>query len=334
MTAFGSARGARQSAGIELPPSSSLGVTDVDDIDNQLRKLFDAAASELDVPVEDIVEAGTRLGRKRRARRNTGMVAAVVGVVGLTAGAVFGVQRFGIGSAPSNASAAAGRQTTDQRVSVSAVPSTGGALADTSAAGSSAGGAASSAAAAGGTTPVQPLASGLVRSNPESGPQVGAALLTQLVSADGLHAVRQNGTSVGVADLIYDDGHGQSEIMASVREYSAALKQWNAYTCVNFNSADAATRPYGVPEPSCMKVITTGGYAEYLMVTSDDGSGFYDYEVNLFTADNMVVALDAGNGVPQATTVDVTRKLPPLSLAEMQAIVADPSWLDYVDPAS
>jgi hypothetical protein len=274
----------------------------VDDIENQLPGLFETAAAHLEPPIEEIVRVSTRLGRKRRARRNTAMVTAAVGVVGLTAGVAFSVQRFGIGGTPS-----------------AATPHPGSSTSTT---------AASSMSAA------APSTSRLVRPTPTSGPQVGAPLLTQLVSGYGLHAVQRNSTSIGVADVIYDDGHGQSEIIASVRAYSAALKSSNAYTCANFSTADAVHRPAGAPAASCAKVTTTDGHVEYVMVTADDGSGFYDYEVNLFTADNMVVALDVGNGVPQGATVDVTRAVPPLSLAEMQAIVANPAWLDYSDPAS
>jgi hypothetical protein len=182
--------------------------------------------------------------------------------------------------------------------------------------------------------PLTTLSTGLTPSTPQSGHQVGAPLLTQFVSVYGLHAVRQNSTSIGVADFIYDDGHGQSEIMVSVRAYTAVLKSSNAYTCINFNTTDAGPRPSGAPIPSCTTVTTIDGHVEYVVVTSDDGSGFYDYEVSLFTTNNMVVSLDAGNGVPQGANVDVTRAVPPLSLSDMQAIVADPAWLEYVDPSS
>lgn len=294
----------------------------MDDIENQLSELFETAASRLEPPVEDIVRVSTQLGRRRRARRNTATVAAAVGVVGLTAGVVFSVQHFGFGSVPSG-TVAAGQPTADHSASIVASPRPGSPGSTT---------ATRSTTQVSSTTSAVSRTTGLVPSTPESGPQVGAPLLTQFVSVYGLHAVRQNSTSIGVADFIYDDGHGQSEIIASVRAYSAALKSWNAYTCVNFNTTDAGSRPSGAPIPSCTTVSTIDGHTEYVMVTGDDGSGFYDYEVNLFTTNNMVVSLDAGNGVPQGANVDVTRAVPPLSLSEMQAIVADPAWLEYVDP--
>lgn len=299
----------------------------MDDIENQLSELFEKAASRLEPPVEDIVRVSTHLGRKRRARRNAGTVAAAVGVVGLTAGVVFSVQHFGIGSVPSG-TVAAGQPTADHSASIVATPHPSSPATTTAASSTTPAGSATSA------VPLTTLTTGLAPSTPQSGPQVGAPLLTQFVSMYGLHAVRQNSTSIGVADFIYDDGRGQSEIIASVQAYTATMKSWNAYTCVNFNATDAGPRPSGAPTPSCTTVTTIDGHTEYVVVTGVDGSGFYDYEVNLFTSNNMVVSLDAGNGVPQGATVDVTRALPPLTLSDMQAIVADPAWLSYVDPAS
>lgn len=106
--------------------------------------------------------------------------------------------------------------------------------------------------------------------------------------------------------------------------YTPELAGFHAYTCANFISADAGIRPSGAPRPSCTKTSSAGGQTEYIVVTSDDSSGFYDYEVNLFTSNGLVVALDAGNGVPQGATVEATRALPPLSLEQMRAVVSDP----------
>jgi hypothetical protein len=314
----------------------------VDDLEHQLPRLFESAAAQLEPPIEDIVTVSTRLGRKRRARRTAGMTAAAVGVVGITAGVVFGVQRFGFGSVPSGP-VAADRPSTGQSTSESAAPRTSMPASPRTRMlasphpGSPVG---TTTADASGSTAVAPLASELVHSTPtptltttpDSGPQVAVSLLTHLVSAYGLHAVRQTSTTFGVADVVYDDGHGQSELIASVREYSADLKNSNAYTCTGFSAIDEAQRPSGAPAPSCTATTTADGHVEYLVVTGDDGAGFYDFRVDLFTADNMVVSLVAGNGVPQGATVDVTRAVPPLTLAEMQAIVADPAWLGYTDP--
>jgi hypothetical protein len=294
----------------------------VDDTENQLSTLFEQAAAQIEPPVEDIIRISMLLGRRRRARRTAWAVAAAIGAVGLTAGAVVSVPRLGIGSEPAG-NAAAAQPSADRSVRVltpSATPSAG-VPSSSSLAGTSA-------------TAVAPPSTGIVRSTPGSSTQSAAALLTQLVSGYGLHVVSQSSTPIGVADFVYDDGHGQSEVIASVETYSAQLKSENAFTCANFDSTDAKQRPAAAPAPSCTKVTAAGGHAEYVVVTADDGSGFYDYQVNLFPSDNVVVSLDAGNGVPQGATVDVTRTVPPLSLAEMEAIVADPAWLDYVNQGS
>lgn len=294
----------------------------MDDIDNQMSTLFETAASHLEPPVEDILRISMLLGRRRRARRNAWAVAAAVGVVGLTAGAVVSVPRLGIGSGPagSNSNAAAGQPSADRSAGVLTT--------------SSAGVPSPSSLTATSATPVAPSSAGLAHSTPTFGPQSGAPLLTQLVSGYGLHVVRASSIPIGVADAIYDDGQGQSEIIASVVAYSSQLKSEHAYTCANFDATDAKQRPSAAPAPSCTTVTTSSGHVEYVVVTADDASGFYDYQVNLFTSGNLVVSLDAGNGVPQGATVDVTRAVPPLSLSEMEAVVADPAWLDYVDQGS
>ena len=284
-----------------------------DDIEYQLPQLFERAAARLEPPVEEIVEASTVLGRRRRRRRSAGAACAAVGVLGLTAGVVLGVQRLGIGGAPGGgAVAAAGpargpSRTPATRPGTARPPTTGGAAASALS------------------------VSGSAVSATSTAPQTAEQLLSRLLSGYGLHAVGPQADPIGVADLVYDDGSGRSELIVSVLRYTAQLAGFQAYTCANFISADAGARPAAAPKPSCTKAKATGGLTEYLIVTADDKSGFYDYEVNLFTSNGLVVALDAGNGVPHGATVEVTRDLPPLTLAQMSAVVADPGWLAYRD---
>lgn len=304
----------------------------MDGMEDQLAALFEKAAAHLDPPVQDLVAAGTWLGRRRRARRTMAMTAASVSVVGLTVGVVLGVQHLGTGPAPPNPSAiAAGPPTTAHSTGApTTAPATANATVSTTTpttattAPSPSASASTKAAVAPTTAPASPT---LV-----SGREAGIPLLTQLISGYGLHLVQQSANPIGIADAVYDDGHGQSELNVSVQAYTAMLKRENAYTCVNFSGVDEVPRPAGAPEPSCTKVTTADGHVEYVIVTADDGSGFYDYEVNLFTGNNMVVSFAAANGVPHGATIDVTRPVPPLSLTEMAAVVADPAWLGYLDP--
>jgi hypothetical protein len=296
-----------------------------DEIEYQLPQLFAQVAGHIEPPVEEILAASIARGRRSRRRRTAVSACAAFGVLGLTAGAVIGVQRIGIGTAahgrgPALAGGAAHRSGTASSPTGSARPPTTD-QPDAAAASARAHASALSVSSA----PVTVLS---------TGPQSGTALLTRLLSGYGLHSAGDapNG-AVGVADLVYDDGHGRSEIIAWVQRYTSELARDHAFTCVNFIAADSGARPSGAPEPSCTQARTADGLSEYLVVTSDDAAGFYDYQVNLFTSDGLVVALDAGNGVPDGANVAVTRAAPPLSLAAMQAVVADPGWLAYRDGA-
>lgn len=305
----------------------------MNDIENQLPQIFEAAAAGIEPPVEEIIAAGTALGRRRRLRRATGMAFASVGVVGLTAGVVLGVQRFGIGTGaggrgPVNAAGAAHSTGLPSGTSPgTARPPTETPATQTPTAGSSPQGtAASSALNSASTTSATPTSSAA------SGHEAATGLLSKLLSGYGLSPVGTSNAPIGVADLVYDDGRGPSEIIASVVQYTAQMATENDYTCVGFISTDATARQPGAPQPSCTQQSAANGDAEYVVVTADDGSGFYDYEVNLFTPGGVVVALDVGNGVPRGATVEVTRAVPPLTLAQIEKIAADPAWLKYRDP--
>lgn len=67
--------------------------------------------------------------------------------------------------------------------------------------------------------------------------------------------------------------------------------------------------------PSCTRTTTADGRPEYVTATGNDAAGFHDYSVTLFGTEDLVVSLEAGNGVPHADTIDVTRSAPPPSLA-------------------
>lgn len=295
-----------------------------DEIEYQLPQLFAQAADRIEPPVGQIVAASIARGRRNRRRRTAVSACAAVGVLGLTAGAVIGVQHLGIGAASHGSGPALADGASRRAGTASSMP-TASVLPPTAQESASAAASARvhASALSVSSAPVAILTTGA---------QSGTGLLTRLLSGYGLTAAGDapNG-AIGVADLVYDDGHGPAEVIASVQRYTPALARDHAFTCVNFGAADSVSRPSGAPEPSCTQTRTADGLSEYLVVTSDDAAGFYDYQVNLFTSDGLVVALDAGNGVPDGASVSVTRAAPPLSLAAMQAVVADPAWLAYRD---
>lgn len=279
----------------------------MNDIEQQLSELFERAASQLEPPIEEILEASKALGRRRLRRRNIAMSATTVAVVALTVGAVLGAIRL----APDGQAdlTTAGNPPTKVDASPSTTPSARPSITP-------------------GTTPstVPSRAAGNAVS---TAPLSGKALLQQMLTTYGGHAIGDAPGKFGTADVIDDDGHGDAQVSVTVTKLIPVALSDHDYTCTNFTAAaalDSVKRPAGTLPPSCTRTTTAAGRPEYLTVTSNDSSGFYDYEVSLFVTDDLVVCLEAGNGIPLGTTVDVTRTDPPLTLAQMQAMVADPAW--------
>ena len=129
------------------------------------------------------------------------------------------------------------------------------------------------------------------------------------------------GTVPGAADAVYNDGHGAAQLSVSTSSRPSGV------TCANWlGGVDEGTRPAGATPVSCAEVTLPDGDHRLTVVTGVDGSGFYDYEVTLTRTDGTIVIAVVGNGVPEGATVDVTRAVPPLTLAQLQAIAADPAW--------
>jgi hypothetical protein len=287
-----------------------------DDIEHRLSELFEDAAARLDPPIEEILRTSTALGRRRLRRRGIATTAAAVAVVGLTAGTVLGVTRVASPDPPDRFGTAA---KPSAPLEASPIPKPGNPTDNPTG---------TSPAGAPGTSPGTAPASAA-----STVPRSGKALLQQLLAAYGGHTIGDAPNPFGLADIVDDDGHGDAEVSITVEKLNPAMLADHAFTCATFDAideADSVPRPAGVLPPKCTHTTTSAGRPEYLTVTSNDASGFYDYEVTLFVTDDLVVSLEAGNGVPHATTVDVTRASPPFTLAQMQAVVADPAWPDFV----
>jgi hypothetical protein len=70
------------------------------------------------------------------------------------------------------------------------------------------------------------------------------------------------------------------------------------------------------------------------VVTADDGYGYYDLEVTLTRRDGVTVTVTIGNGVlGTKPPVTVTRARPPLSVAQVDALVRSPLWQTTVTAA-
>ena len=127
----------------------------------------------------------------------------------------------------------------------------------------------------------------------------------------------------GAADAVYQDGHGEAEISVTAFQHSRIATT----TCATWTGGkDEGPRPAGATPVSCATVRLPNGDTRTTLVSGADEHGFYDYEVTLARTDGSIVIATAANGVPEGADVVVTRAVPPLTLAQLQALAADPGW--------
>lgn len=285
------------------------------EFEDELTELFDHATATLRPPVDELLEQSSTRGRRLRRRRRTAKVA--LGTFGMTAvvcGTAFGVVH---GYSPARSAPAALGASADASPRSSAAP-TGAATVT-----------ASASPAKATTTPTTPAkqTSGTPAgqsSSPSGSGRTDYDLLSSLLPAGGnLEPMPYDwgGTVPGAADAVYNDGHGAVELSVSTTSRPSDV------TCANWiGGTNEGTRPAGATPVSCAETTLPDGDRRLTVVTGVDGSGFYDYEVTLTRTDGTIVMAVVGNGVPEGATVDVTRAVPPLTIAQLQAIAADPGW--------
>jgi len=164
-----------------------------------------------------------------------------------------------------------------------------------------------------------------VPSTPASGATYGGSglqLLESLLPTNG-RVTKAPGITDATAEIWYDDGHG-------VVDMAVTTSHTGMKTCAGWlGGTNEGPRQPGDLPPSCTFKTLPGGATETDVVTGVDGSGFYDIEVTLVRADGVIVEMNVDNGTVQGATVDVTRTVPPLTMAQVEAIVADPRWRLY-----
>jgi hypothetical protein len=289
----------------------------MDDLENQLTDMFGAAASGVTPPLEEILDASTKQGRVLRRRRTAGIAAATAGLVGLSAGVGLGVYQLGFHNARPDA-AAAGNSSTPTPGPRSPTPTVPPHSVTPTAASTP-------------TTQTTPSASGslpgaYLTSAPTEAAQSGLGLLESILAQYRGSVVPVTQKPLGVAEVNYDDGGGASQIVVWVVT-NVQTPASGGFDCGNFHTSDAGPRPSGAPAASCTQVTTADGLPEFLLVsgTSYD-TGFYEYQVIRFVSADEWVSMDVGNGVFDDGPIDVTRAVPPLSLEQMQTVVANPGW--------
>lgn len=262
------------------------------EFENELSGLFDSASAALRPPIEEILEHSSARGQTLRRRRRGAMGAvSALSVAAIAGGAAFGVTHLQSAS-PTPVMAAAGS-------SISSAP-----VADTQSA-------AATTAATGGVTHATDY-----------------DLLKSLLPAGaGVKPVPHDWGDVtpGAAEAIYDDGHGRAQISVSA-EKIAATPLRPAFSCATWSGKNEGPRPAGATPPSCTTTHLADGDTLYSVVSGNDPHGYYDYEVQLKRTDGVTVIAWVADGLPEGTEVDVTRAVPPLTIAQLTALVETPGW--------
>jgi hypothetical protein len=281
---------------------------------------MEAAVTDLDPPVGDILAEAERRGRRLRRRRRVVLAVASAGAVLLTAAGVEAGLRLassaqvGVAGYPESSTARVGPNpsggppggsTTEAR---SAWES-----ASASASGSGSGAAAWSASGASGAKSLVPI-------TPAAELAILRKLLASWVFTD------PSGPGATQADLWVDGNDGKGEFTVFVGVASTAKSGMDPADCslVGLPVIDV-NDPAGVTGQGCSQVETkTGDMIMEEVVGGVHAGGYYQYRVIAYRADGVAVEITASDGV--ASTGVVTRSAPPLTPEQWATIVTDPAW--------
>lgn len=128
-----------------------------------------------------------------------------------------------------------------------------------------------------------------------------------------------------------DDGHGSVQVTVSV----TPAAEWHGSDDCSAGIANEGKRPPGALPTSCANTTLADGDRLMSAVTGVDEAGFYDAQVRDTRTDWLMVDISFANGYTGMNPpVTVTRAVPPLSLAQITAIVTSPAWEAVVQLSS
>ena len=286
--------------------------------EDRLTALMEAAVTDLDPPVGQILAEAERRGRRLRRRRHVMLAVAAAGAVLLTAA--------GLGAGL--------RLTSSQQVGVAGYQESGAARVSPEPSGAPSGGArtgagsawesvaasGSGAASGAGSAPGASGVKSLVPITPAAEFAILRKLLPSWVFTD------PSGPSATQADLWVHGNDGKGEFTVFVGVASAAKSGMDPADCAQqgLPSIDV-NEPAGVTGPGCSLVKTQpGDLVMEEVVGGVHAGGYYQYRVIAYRADGVAVEITASDGI--ADTGVVTRSAPPLTPQQWAALVTDPVW--------
>lgn len=286
--------------------------------EDRLTALMEAAVTDLDPPVGDILAEAERRGRRLRRRRHALLAAASAGAVLMTAVGVDAGLRL---TSSEQVGVAGSQESGTARVSPD--PGGGSGSPGDSTTGTSGAGSAWEPGAAS-TAPAFASGASGAKSLVPMTPAAELAILRKLLAPWAFTDPRQ--PSATQADLWVDGNDGKGEFTVFVGVSNAAKSGMDPAGCAQQSLPTIDVNDLaGTTGPGCSQIKTEAGDMVLEEVVGNvQAGGYYQYRVIAYRADGVAVEITASDGV--AATGVVTRSAPPMTPKLWAAIVTDPAW--------
>lgn len=287
--------------------------------EDRLSELMDAATCALDPPISAILAEGERLGRSRRRRRRAAVATGTATVVLLAgAGVAVGLRVMHTTQYDADDAVPAVHR-------LSRAPTGPGAESGPEAAASpnSAGADASSAPEFATPSPTPTASEALVPINSAA----AFYILKTRVPADwkyGTYELSTSNTSLLTVDV--NDGSGLARIFVAIA--TTANSGMDPVDCSLQTPLleGGGKRPTGALPASCAVQHYPDGDQVMAEVLKADPYGEYQYRIIANRADGVALEITAANGDWGNPATEVTRAVPPLTVAAWTQIALDPLW--------
>lgn len=276
--------------------------------EDRLSEMMDAATRALAPPIELILAEGERLGRRRRRRRRAAVAISTVAVVLIGGvGAAAGLRLSHMNHEDDVAAAPVAHRSSHTPIS---------------------------------SAPASPSPSSIAESPPPSptatAPGTSLAPITSQAAAQILKRYQPdwiygsydpvNNARTSLLDTDVNDGKGLARVFVGIGTAKASGMDPADCSLQKPLLEGGGTRPAGAPPSSCDVKQFPNGDQVMQEVLKADTYGEYQYRIIAYRADGIAVEITASNGDWISPATEVTRAVPPLSVAEWTAIALDRAW--------